>query len=538
MERDGLSAGADSGDQAVSVETPVARTFLIVDVRGYTRFTQTYGDEEAGKLASRFAALVREAITGTGGEVLELRGDEALCVFSSARQALRAALELQVRFRQRPEGQPIFPLGVGIGLAAGEAVPVEGGYRGASLNLAARLCSLAGPGQILASETVTSLAGAIDGLRFVERRAVRVKGIERPVRALEVVPEVALPPVPEAPRPRSRRRGRILLAAGALVLAGSLAATLLAITRGSDRTSVRVLPNSVAVIDSTTSRVVDAIPVGDSPGPIAAGHDALWVINVNDRTLTKIDPIDRSIDASVGLPTSTGRLSVPLRLALTPDDVWVYACDLKLLRIDPDTTQIDQDLEVFRELGFGPEPSCAAAADASSVWVPVDFPRYELLRVADPQSDPASIAERIPFPVGLRSAITLGAGSVWVADTFKGAVRRVDPASGTIIRTITLTDGPSAMAFGHGAVWVANKTEDSVLRIRPETNSIVKAISVGADPVALAVGAGAIWVANSGDGTVSRIDPVTNTVTGTIRIGHRPLGVAVDDGLVWVTVRE
>jgi streptogramin lyase len=84
--------------------------------------------------------------------------------------------------------------------------------------------------------------------------------------------------------------------------------------------------------------------------------------------------------------------------------------------------------------------------------VPLDFPRYELLRVAAPQSEPASIAERIPLPAGLRSAITLGAGSVWIADTFKGAVRRVDPASGTIIKTITLADGPSAMAFGHGAV--------------------------------------------------------------------------------------
>jgi YVTN family beta-propeller protein len=535
MERDGVSA---SGDQAVRVETSVARTFLIVDVRGYTRFTQTYGDEEAGKLASRFAALVREAITATGGEVLELRGDEALCVFPSARQALRAAAELQVRFRQRPEGQPIFPLGVGIGLAAGEAVPVEGGYRGASLNLAARLCSLAGPGQIIASETVTSLAGAVDRLRFVERRAVRVKGIERPVRALEVVPEVALPPLPEAPGPRSRRRGRLLLGAGVLVLAGSLAATLLATTRGSDRTSASVPPNSVAVIDPTTSRVVDAIPVGESPGPIAADHDALWVVNINDRTLTKIDPIDRSVEASVGLPVPTGRLSLPVRLALTPDDVWVDVCHLKLLRIDPDTTQIKQDLEVFREVGFGPEPSCAVAAEASSVWVPLDFPRYELLRVAAPQSEPASIAERFPLPAGLRSAMTFGAGSLWIADAFKGAVHRIDPASGTIVRTITLADGPSAMAFGHDSVWVANKTEDSVLRIRPETNSIVKAISVGVDPVALAVGPDAIWVANSGEGTVSRIDPASNSVTDTIHVGHRPLGVAVGDGLVWVTVRE
>ncbi len=165
-------------DRPEGLETgAVVRTFLIADVRGYTSFTQAHGDEEAGRLAARFAELAREAVTATGGEVLELRGDEALCVFPSARQALRAAVELQRRFRARLDGQPLFPLGIGVGLAAGEAVPIEGGYRGGALNLAARLCSVAGPGQILASETVTSLAGAVDGLRFVERRGARMKGL-------------------------------------------------------------------------------------------------------------------------------------------------------------------------------------------------------------------------------------------------------------------------------------------------------------------------------------------------------------------------
>ena len=149
--------------RTVSAAPPASEilTFLIADVRGYTSFTQTRGDEAAGELAAKFAALAREAVTATGGEVIELRGDEALCVFPSARQALRSAVELQSRFRERVDGRPVFPLGIGIGLAAGEAVPVEGGYRGGALNLAARLCSLASAGQILASEMVTSLAGTL-----------------------------------------------------------------------------------------------------------------------------------------------------------------------------------------------------------------------------------------------------------------------------------------------------------------------------------------------------------------------------------------
>src|SRR5205085_7136328 len=69
----------------VSPAPSAVRTFLIADVRGYTRFTQQHGDEAAARLATRFAALAREVVGAWGGQVLELRGDEALAVFISAR---------------------------------------------------------------------------------------------------------------------------------------------------------------------------------------------------------------------------------------------------------------------------------------------------------------------------------------------------------------------------------------------------------------------------------------------------------------------
>lgn len=53
---------------------------------------------------------------------------------ASARQALGAAVHLQTFFRSAVDGEEAFPLGVGIGLNAGEALPVEGGYRGGALN--------------------------------------------------------------------------------------------------------------------------------------------------------------------------------------------------------------------------------------------------------------------------------------------------------------------------------------------------------------------------------------------------------------------
>lgn len=172
------------------VETPSElRTFLVADIRGYTKFTEEHGDEAAAQLASTFAGIVRVVVEARGGRLLELRGDEALAVFGSARGALRAALDLQEQCSARGADHPSLPLPIGIGLDAGEAVPVEGGYRGAALNLAARLCSQARPGEVLAAEGLVHLAGKTDGIALRDRGRIALKGVANPVRVYRVVPE-------------------------------------------------------------------------------------------------------------------------------------------------------------------------------------------------------------------------------------------------------------------------------------------------------------------------------------------------------------
>ena len=103
-------------------------TFLIADVRGYTAFTQAHGDQAAARLATTFAEIAREGVEAHGGEVIELRGDEALAVFTMAPAALRA-VDLQMVFDGEVALHPGVPLRVGIGVDAGAAVPVERGYR-------------------------------------------------------------------------------------------------------------------------------------------------------------------------------------------------------------------------------------------------------------------------------------------------------------------------------------------------------------------------------------------------------------------------
>jgi class 3 adenylate cyclase len=124
------------------------KTFLIADVRGYTRFTERHGDEAAGRLAVEFSEIASSVIGAAGGSVIEFRGDEALAVFDSARGAIDAAIELQRRLAEATSSDPSLPLPTGIGLDAGEAVPVAEGYRGGALNRASRLCSVALAGEI------------------------------------------------------------------------------------------------------------------------------------------------------------------------------------------------------------------------------------------------------------------------------------------------------------------------------------------------------------------------------------------------------
>jgi DNA-binding NarL/FixJ family response regulator/class 3 adenylate cyclase len=164
------------------------RTFLIADVRGYTRFTEERGDHAAGLLTGRFSEITKEVLEHSGGVLVEFRGDEVLAVFDSARGALGAAVELQRRLADATLTDESLALPVGIGLDAGEAVAIPEGYRGGALNLAARLCSIAAAGEVLATREVIHLAGRIPGIAYEERGAIQVKNRSEPVNVVRVAP--------------------------------------------------------------------------------------------------------------------------------------------------------------------------------------------------------------------------------------------------------------------------------------------------------------------------------------------------------------
>jgi adenylate cyclase len=185
-------AGRQPAREARPPLTAAIFVFLIADVRGYTHFTQEHGDAAAAALTGRFADMAHAACEQWDGQLVEVRGDEVLAVFASARQAVRAAQDLQARYAEAASLQPDWPAGIGIGLDIGEAAQVEGGYRGAALNRAARLCSLAAAGEVLVSTGVVYVAPQVDGITFEPRGQEQLKGIAGPVPVLLAKPSAVI----------------------------------------------------------------------------------------------------------------------------------------------------------------------------------------------------------------------------------------------------------------------------------------------------------------------------------------------------------
>jgi peptide/nickel transport system substrate-binding protein len=509
----------ESVGTGVEPEQGQIRTFLIADVRGWTLFTQQRGDEVAAKLAAKFAGIAREVVARRGGEVIELRGDEALAVFSSTRQAVRAAVDLQERFVEETIDDPELPLPVGIGLDAGEAVPVEGGYRGGALNLAARLCGQAKAGEVLASRGVTHLARKVEGVRYLDEGTVRLKNLTDPVELVRVVPEgvdpaerlhAALPPPEAAPR---RPVGRILVAA---VAALALALTAVVVLTRDELTTIAA--GAVGLL-SDSGTLEGSIEVGELPRGVVQGAGALWVTDQESNSLVRVDPGTFRVDERI--PVGAG----PTGVTTAEGFVWVANTDDRTISVvDPQAHRVVQTIVV----GNGP---AGIVANDDRVWVAnsVDATVSEIDAIDGRVIDTYAVGER---PVGV-SAVD---GAIWVANEQNGTVSRVVSGDGET-QVITVGRGPTAVAAGRGALWVANAGDATVTRIDPSTGTVTATEQLGGAPVALTIAPSGVWVANPDEGSVERIDPATARVSDTFEVGNAPHALVGTGSGVWVGVQ-
>ena len=166
-------------------------TILFADLCGFTAISQALDPEDVRELVGRYTALVDGIVVGYGGTVDKHIGDAVMALFGAPRahdddpiRAARAALDIHEAL-SRMSGTTARPLQAHVGIASGEVVAGHLGrdytVLGDSVNLAARLVAVAGPGQTLLSDGVyraLSGRGVCDPVGEIQ-----LKGIEAPTRA-------------------------------------------------------------------------------------------------------------------------------------------------------------------------------------------------------------------------------------------------------------------------------------------------------------------------------------------------------------------
>ena len=151
------------------------RYFAFIDLSGFTAYTSHQGDERAVGLLSTFRTVVRDICSRRGVRIAKWLGDGAMLVAVEPTPLLATLLEIE-----RSLGASGAELQVRGGASDGDVILHEGDdYIGGAVNIAARLCDLAGGSEVFVT---TQLAEFRPPWATVERTVVLdVKGFTEPI---------------------------------------------------------------------------------------------------------------------------------------------------------------------------------------------------------------------------------------------------------------------------------------------------------------------------------------------------------------------
>jgi adenylate cyclase len=144
---------------------------VFVDLSGFTRLTRERGDESAVHAATSLQRQADEAARRYGGRLVKLLGDGAMLRLSDATAGLGAALDLVDAMNA--EGA----LSSHAGVHAGSVIERDLDVFGQTVNLASRIADVAGPGEVLASETVTEATSGDAPFGFERIGDAELKGL-------------------------------------------------------------------------------------------------------------------------------------------------------------------------------------------------------------------------------------------------------------------------------------------------------------------------------------------------------------------------
>ncbi len=149
---------------------------MFTDLVGFTAYTDVHGDLAAVELLDRQSSIVDSELAGRGRIVKEL-GDGLMLWFETGRTGVEAACDILAAVTAARDADK-FLLAVRMGMHAGEVVERGDDFVGQTVNIAARVAELAGPGELLVTEQVVrSIEGDRQHGSFRAVGPTRVKGV-------------------------------------------------------------------------------------------------------------------------------------------------------------------------------------------------------------------------------------------------------------------------------------------------------------------------------------------------------------------------
>jgi virginiamycin B lyase len=216
-------------------------------------------------------------------------------------------------------------------------------------------------------------------------------------------------------------------------------------------------------------------------------------------------------------------------MAVADDAVWVTTSArnrVTQLKADGNTVGLAISIK---------QPCSGLIVGFGSLWIP-SCGTHSLVRT---DLKMGLIQATIPIgPADSEGCIAAGAGSIWLTTSAAGILSRIDPASNSVVASITVPSGSFCPVFAGGFLWVTS-TEHSVLsKVDPSTNRVLAEIPVGKNPRFATAGGGSVWTLNQGDGTVSRVDKKSGKLVANIPAGIPGHGgeITFGFGAVWATL--
>jgi class 3 adenylate cyclase len=165
--------------EAPATGAPVVATILFTDIVDSTPTAARLGNAAWRELIAEHNVKARVEIDRYRGREISTTGDGLFVLFESPAAALRCASAICV-------SAAALGLGVRAGVHSGEVMQTGHEVRGIAVHTAARVMSLAGAGEVLASRTTRDLADG-SGLRLESRGPQHLKGIADPVEVFALV---------------------------------------------------------------------------------------------------------------------------------------------------------------------------------------------------------------------------------------------------------------------------------------------------------------------------------------------------------------